>query len=116
MCTCKGLGPFRKEILFNVTLLLHIIVYRIANHYPIQSNYPIQSLSATQELSQIRWETSLTGKAAQQEISAAGSGLLGKEVVEHARHLQQAVVLAQVVLWLGQETVLPSIAAHEAHL
>ena len=53
---------------------------------------------------------------AQVEVAAAGGGLARKEAVHDARHLHHALVLAQVVLGLRQEGVLPPIAPDQRDL
>ena len=50
------------------------------------------------------------------EVSAAGGGLARKEAVDDSGHLHHAVVLAKVVLGLGQECVLPPVAANQRDL
>ncbi len=50
------------------------------------------------------------------EVAAARARVLRKEPVEYAGRLHHAVVLAQVVLGLGQESVLAAVAAQELDL
>ena len=50
------------------------------------------------------------GRPADVEISAAGRGLAREEAVDDSGHLHHPVVLAQIVLRLRQERVLPPVA------
>jgi len=53
---------------------------------------------------------------AQVEVAPAGGRLAGEEVVDDARDLHHAAVLAQVVLRLGQEHVLVPVAPQQHDL
>ncbi len=51
------------------------------------------------------WVALLASAPADEEVAAAGGGVLGEQAVEDAHHLHHACVLAQIVLGLGQEQV-----------
>ena len=53
---------------------------------------------------------------AEVEVPSAGGGFAREEAVDDSGHLHHAVVLAQVVLGLGQERVLPPVAAYQRYL
>ena len=57
-----------------------------------------------------------SGSAPQVEVAAPRCGVARKQAVDDACGLHHAIVLAQVVLGLGQEGVQPAIAANQRHL